>query len=256
MLDIMKNKIFIIISFVFLFLGLISPFLTRFIFSESEYGVLGTVGDWLGGTSAPMLNLAGTILIIVTLRMQNEQLVITRDQVDKQNKIYEIERFENRLFQFIGLHHSIINEISVENVTGRKYFKVIIDKLKDEAREVCRKYNCDLPYDAIFREIDFKKLSEAFEKIYEEYIVYINHYFKNLYRTFDFIDINKSINYKEKENYAGIVKDQLSEYEIYLLFLYSRSGSCTKRCRNLLSNYYVFDKLTEENIVRVICNIV
>ncbi|WP_052414721.1 putative phage abortive infection protein [Paenibacillus sp. FSL R5-0345] len=86
----------------------------------------------------------------------------------------------------------------------------------------------------------------AFEMIYNEYESQIGHYFRNLYRIVKLIQDekfheNELENNKEKRKYRGILRAQLSSYELLVLFynlVYSSKG---KGFKELLTNTNFFD---------------
>jgi hypothetical protein len=61
-------------------------------------------------------------------------------------------------------------------------------------------------------------IEDAYNTLYKSYGQHIGHYFRRLFNIFRFIDESKQILFDEKYEYARIVKSQLSNYEIKLLF--------------------------------------
>ncbi len=86
----------------------------------------------------------------------------------------------------------------------------------------------------------------AYEKLYKEKEEEIGHYYRNLYRIVKFIQdenfsTDKIQNEKEKKNYRGILRAQLSSMELLMLFynvVYSKKG---EKFKEILKDTNFFD---------------
>ncbi|WP_157827591.1 hypothetical protein [Niallia nealsonii] len=47
---------------------------------------MGTVGDYLGGTSVGLLSLASILFVVAVIIMQKEELALQKDELKKQQK--------------------------------------------------------------------------------------------------------------------------------------------------------------------------
>ncbi|PHA81004.1 hypothetical protein COF68_16815 [Bacillus toyonensis] len=158
------------------------------IFSE-KIGSLGTVGDWLGGSTLPWLTFATTFLLIETSIMQRKQLRLqrqemkenTRMQVEQislqkaemektneefvlQNKTLSTQRFETTFFNMLSLHNELVDKIIItQDDVGRAAFhktlKIFFDSYKKIKRET------DYSYILLSKELneDKSKLKELVE---------------------------------------------------------------------------------------------
>ena len=91
---------------------LIIPFLlTREYFCNLfNFSSTGQIGDTIGGTTAPFLNLIGAILIFYALKAQVKANEIIQDQIDKDNNDKECENETSNLNQIYSyLEQSISN---------------------------------------------------------------------------------------------------------------------------------------------------
>lgn len=104
--------------------------------TADSFAKLGTVGDFLGGTTVGLLSLASILFLISTiimqrkeLGMQREELQLTRDELVKANQQYEItnqtmlkQQFETTFFNMINMHNSLVAGLKVpqQNITGRE----------------------------------------------------------------------------------------------------------------------------------------
>lgn len=135
--------------------------LSKMIFSE-KIGSLGTVGDWLGGSTLPWLTFATIFLLIETSIIQRKQIKLQREEMREnstfqqkqmdlqkqemektneefkiQNQTIKTQRFENTFFNMLTLHNQLIENLSFSSSglgrpnrtsTGRSTFPDIVDE--------------------------------------------------------------------------------------------------------------------------------
>ena len=106
------TKKMLIIFICGILLVLVAPFLLTRSFGFVSFKDTGTIGDTIGGVTAPITSLLGSILVFFALKAQIEANKIITDQFNQQ-KLDEIER--KRLIYFseqINLVRSDINDFS------------------------------------------------------------------------------------------------------------------------------------------------
>ncbi|MGG3480572.1 hypothetical protein ABES21_24155 [Peribacillus frigoritolerans] len=93
-----------------------------------DFGDLGTFGDFLGGSTVPLLTFITILLLIRTIRIQSNQLDVQKDEftllreemastkeaLQEQGKTAKIQRFENSFFIQINELRSIKSKIEIE----------------------------------------------------------------------------------------------------------------------------------------------
>lgn len=108
--------------------------------SEKTYGnpldmpTTGQVGDFIGGVIGTIISLAGTILLVLTLRQQSAT--------------HHKDSFENKFFKLIEIHRANVHEITIHRILkgneretvieGRHAFKHVFDDIiasRDEIKE-------------------------------------------------------------------------------------------------------------------------
>lgn len=150
------------------------------------------------------------------LELQREELKETRKVFIEQNDMIKIQRFENTFFQMVGLHHDITNRIERKNLDGLR--KVLLKKLKSPEN------NVDILDEA--KKSNFNKSTawEYFKISYQNFYFNENHevilsnYFRNLYHIYKFIFQAEEIPEPRKKFYSSIVRAQLSQSELFLIF--------------------------------------
>lgn len=204
----------------------------------------GQFGDMFGAVNALFSGLAfaGVIIAILLqrkeLELQREELEQTRREFqrqtiefEEQNKTLSIQRFENTFFNMLNLLTSIVNTISFKAVSygaigsfsaealqhmippkriaekhGREVFTYFREELNPELKEI------------VFIEEFSEKVYDFFFKHPYNANNHIGHYFRVIYSILKLIEQNKNLSFKEKKSYSNILRAQLSNDELFLLF--------------------------------------
>lgn len=239
----------ILLAFCFLLLAIASPII---LFKYNELipnpESLGQKGDFMAGTTTPLLNIVNAILLFATFQAQKQMLkdqkkefAETRMEFKQQNETMSRQRFENTFFQMITLHHQIVNalEISREHSgemiirKGRQYFEGAYTFLQKPSLE-------EFPTNEQY----LYKLISLYIDFYHSEQDQLGHYFRNFYHILKFIDKSPELQTKdEKQFYASILRAQLSSYELTLL-LYNCIGQyANKKLRPLMVEYNMFQNI-------------
>ncbi|MBQ0733892.1 putative phage abortive infection protein [Aquimarina celericrescens] len=230
----------------------------------------GTLGDMFGTVNALFSGLAfaGIIFTILLQRKelgyQRKELRETRAEFVIQNKTLKIQRFENTFFNLLELHNQIVNDIDYEKKIDAN------DPYSKETRTVKgrdvfqdRFNNFDK---RIKGGIDTNKLYLSF---YEQRKTDFGHYFRNLYRIFKMINETEFVtgtelnldlnipknkekydlcNYIQRYRYTSIVRAQLSDYELLLLFYNCLSDNGIEKFKPLIEEYAILKNLPQMDI--------
>lgn len=132
--------------YLILILGFISIFLlplilTREIWSFVNYNNSGAIGDTINGIAGPFIALIAAILTFIAFYIQYKANIQQRDQFkltleaqnierSAQEKIWQIERFENKYFQLIQLHRDNVAEIAIGKIYGKKTFVLMVREFR------------------------------------------------------------------------------------------------------------------------------
>ena len=229
--------------------------------------IRGTFGDMFGAVNALFSGLAFAGLII-TLVMQHEELGLqreeisqTNDELEAQRKEFEaqtttmkIQRFENTLFNLLALQQRIVDNLSFEPKDsddhtppskGRHVFGSLYNSVKTFYGDSVSSYVHGIK-GMIIRENNIN----AFKK--SKGISTLDHYFRHLYRIFKYINDSPLIEDKDKYPYACIVRAQLSDYELIVLF-YNALNVEDKgelKFKSLIETYAVFNNIRADLLAR------
>lgn len=196
-------------------------------------GNRGTFGDMFGAVNALFSGLAfgGIIWTILLqrneLKLQREESKQSRNEAIEQNKTLRLQRFENTLFNMLNLQNEIVAGLRLGNKHGREvvqlakadlfaflyienYYKVhntsgIISHSRTLENKAAHFSNARMLLDNYYH-----------IRFYNFYSSHFNHYFRHLYHIFKFIHLSSLLK-DEKKFYAGLMRAQLSQDELYLV---------------------------------------
>ena len=201
----------------------------------------GTFGDMFGTINALFSGLAFAGLIVTLLypkeelTLQREELKATREEMksqrmefEKQNKTLKRQRFENTFFNMLSLQNEIVAGLSYE-VTNPTSYKVVQYKSREVFSAVC--LHANFPTSPISK----SRIHPLF-----------NHYFRYLYRIYKYIDNTDLIANGERYDYTCIVRSQLSDYELVMIFYNCLTENGCEKFKPLIEKYTVFNNLRPE----------
>jgi len=212
----------------------------------------GTFGDMFGVTNAFFSGLAfgGVIYAIILqrreLQLQREELKDTREvltgqkqQLEAQNTTLKKQNFENTFFQLLRLHNEIASSVefvkSSYNVKGKKSFFRLYDD-----------------YTNYYRQLGVDGLDNM-DRINSSYLAFngtwqseTGHYFRNLYAIVKFIE-NSEVG--DIELYINLIRVQLTDNELLLLFYHSLSDIDGQRLIPLIEKYALLKSLPKDRLL-------
>lgn len=189
------------------------------------------MGDWLGGSTAPLLNLAGFCMIYATFRQQSED--------SKQNRVEFLEqKFENNFFNLINLHNHNVNNVLQQfkstKISDETFFEYFFKSMRRDKEN-----------------ISYNVLNEYDKFICTHYNA-IDHLAEHLYFILEWIDDTDVFlqieEKKEKERYARMLRSHIPTSQLRLLFyhtIWCKKSSPTYM--ELAIKYRLFQRLKNNN---------
>ena len=198
------------------------------------YDERGTFGDMFGAINAlfsgfAFLGLIYAILLQKTeLRLQRKELANTREEIslqrdemkltrgelkgqkesmELQNEYLKIQNFEGTFFQMLRLHNDLLNSMDIQRSggkpahTGRDCFNFFVQAYRNH------KVAIGTPSE---------KRKVKYDNLWSHYQTDLGSYFRSLYNIFKMIDES---NLEDKKRYSNIVRAQLSEQELIIIFI-------------------------------------
>jgi hypothetical protein len=239
----------------------------------------GQVGDTIGGIVNPFVALIAVWFTFKAFWVQydanEKQKEINKKQEERnaeQDKKYDqqvediaIQRFENNFFQMLNLQQEIVNGLyfslnehqkyyNVNDpikksddtiVTGRTVFKWLYNRgtyygLKTSSNNIAPE---GIKY--LIKEFGYEKYVEISS------ISCLDHYFRHLYRIFKYVYDSRALlkNFDQEYKYTSIIRAQLSDYELILLFYNCLSKNGKDRFKKYAERYALFNNIRNELLV-------
>ncbi len=203
-------------------------------------------GDFIGGVLNPVYAFLALIALLLTLRVQATELSLSTEELRNsakalfdQNKSLELQNFESTFFQMVKLHNDLVAGIDFHSgglvtAVGRDSFRVLYKRFLKAMEPVGRG--------------DYLTYEEGFVAAYTDFFEHnehnLGHYFRNLHRIYKFIDESNS---SKKSDYAGIIRAQLSSFELLLIFYNGKTKYGEKFKRNM-ERYAMFENMPYEKL--------
>lgn len=204
------------------------------------YETPGHFGDSFG----PVTALFSAITLAAAMAAywsQREELKDSRKRVEDDKNAADKRQFESTFFQLLGVFHEVVNSVvlrtdknenGVVELRGREVFRELSNQFTEAFKIRAGDYE-DIPTEwgklwtnrcvnvAEGTEVTltvknrFEHLRDRYEDFFWGNSHHLSHYFRTLYRLFDVIHDAPVPN---KKHYAKIVRAQLSDGELVLLF--------------------------------------
>jgi len=245
-------KLFAVVIFLWILTWIL---LSNFIDTPEERGLFG---DQFGSINALFSGLAfaGIVLTIYLqkreLELQRKELELTRkelkgqkEQLEAQNKTLMLQHktlkhqnFENTFFQLLNLHSQIVEvmifEISKERISkGRDCFFHWYNHLTPRYGKMRQQHPA-------LSELEY--MNKVYLDFNSSFKGSLGHYFRTLYNIFKFVN---NSNVVDKTLYTHLVRAQLSNYELTMIFYNCLSSLGNEKFKPLIEKYGVlkhFDK--------------
>ncbi|KLE08116.1 hypothetical protein AF79_09140 [Aliarcobacter butzleri L354] len=227
-----------------------------FLDNEKILGNLGVAGDFLAGMLNPIFAFLSFCLLLITIKLQDKELKNSTKELKKsskalkkQSKSLKIQNFENTFFNMISLHNEIVNSSSLSVL--KKYFELIpetvhsfrLNSIIPEDRkkyfyrigdlkvniEEDKEYNGRKTLYQLFtilnqfiKDYIYSNNNQAiglYNAFHSEYSQIINHYFRNIYHILKIIEEEDDFDIDKKKYYTNILRAQISNYELALIFM-------------------------------------
>lgn len=221
----------------------------------------GSIGDVFGVANALFSALAFAALLYAVflqrdeLKLQRKELRTTRQVMRKQHA--ELERqartmakqvFENRFFQLLRTHQDIVEGTSLlrNNIfVGRTALKLIVDDMRKTIGDSVTTWQDDQSEKDSVAYIAL--LDGAYRRFYKQHGQEVGHYCRHLYHMLRFLKENAPEGSME---YARLIRAQLSEKELLLLFYNGISSYGREKFIALANEFDLFQNLPKSLLAR------
>ena len=201
--------------------------------------------------------------LIITIVMQRKDLNLQEEAIQKQNKQFYKQSFENTLFNLLQNLTSFVQTLEYKSgkntqnksdantqknsdaniYKGINVFEQMLSNLNTNNWKV---YNGPELHFSEYKDNDFIKAEEIYNG-FSDYHQNLCLYFRMLYRIFKFIDESGLKDY-EKYQYTSFVRAQLSNSQLILLFYNSTLGKGKEKFKSLVETWVLLKNIDKEAI--------
>lgn len=190
---------------------------------SSDPTMWGALGDYLGGILNPFFGFFALLALLLTLKIQSEELhlsreemTLTRRELEGSKEALNKQNFETTFFNMLKSQRDITNNMRVS--PPRQSIEFFLAEVKEPVyeghkgiRHICR---------AAFKNMKGQCTTNALQKssnhTLKEYVGELSHYFKSTKTLINFVDKTSDIDH---EFYISLIEAQLTTSELVLIFL-------------------------------------
>lgn len=212
-----------------------------------HFNETGQVGDTIGGIVSPFIAILAAWLTYKAFIIQYE----ANEQLKKDSKIAS---FENTFFQMLQMQQMIISNLTLRGIfytrdassplrelKGREVFSFLYEMIEGDRIQFL---NGPIIQGGIKDNIAQYGV-DYFSKT--DNLSFLDHYFRHLYRIIKFVDDAAIVESKGKKyEYICILRAQLSDYELGLLFYNCLSDNGRDKFKPLIEKYALFNNLRDK----------
>lgn len=261
--------------------------------------VWGQVGDFFGGVLNPIVGIATIYLILISIRMQKQELLLTREELKSSSEALEaqarainLQAFEQSFFSWLSNYRNLVNSVSAttSRYADEQNIRGILASMADtpprtrafiqlsglnalahiwdyessgkesfdvnEKVEIIKRIEKDSALSTVEKNENISEMivalnktnDEEWESFYSENGYQVDGLFRTLLGLIDWIDKHETLSKDKKWLYVGIVKAQLSQLELHLLFFFGMSQS-GQIYRLLYEKFALFSDLRFDRII-------
>lgn len=222
------------------------------LFGDIDFSQSGTFGDSWGALTS-IFSALGFCGVLWTLKSQNDSFRKVEEESARREKIELRRDFENSFFNMMNLLQTIINDMRVTNKTTRTsmaegrgvfiyFFKAFREYVKQQNNyKISTKDNADMLSSIVHT------IGCYYSNYFHDRSQNLSHYYRFLYNAFKFID-ESEITEEAKRKYANILRAQISNYELIMLFYNSLSTDGSKFIF-FFEKYAVLDNLPVRKLI-------
>lgn len=213
----------------------------------------GVFGDSWGAFTS-IFSALGFCGVLWTIKLQTDATKKLEDDSKNREESERLRDFENSFFNLLNILQTIIKDMNIpegknsRGREGRSVFSYRYTRFKIHCQSEYEFENIKHLEKEKFSLEDEKKLfAERFENYFSNKSNNFSHYYRYLYNLFRFVD-NSFINEDNKKKYANILRAQISNNEMMMLF-YNGISRHGLKFKYYIEKYSIFDNLPVEKMI-------
>jgi Putative phage abortive infection protein len=189
------------------------------------------------------------------LKENTKALESQKIQLARQVDVMVRESFDVKFFQLLGLLQSIIETLELPPsfnriARARTVFKALYNQFKGDANQLATPQPGSTPADDD-PNVRRKMISDSYGKFHKGFSNELGHYFRTLYHVILYVD-RAELEDAEKRNYIRLVRAQLSQHQLLMLFYNGLTdGLGYPKFFPLIKKYDLLQNLGETELIAV-----
>lgn len=205
----------------------------------ADANILGNFGDFMAGTLGCVIAAVSMYLLFRTLKSQRAATI-------SNSNLMTVQRFNDLFFRLIDLYRQLSNDLVIPantriSVDNRRS---IVNDIERRDKDFFDKWRSAIEIGGqtatTFDDINRQTLKH-YQNFYVQNRNKLGAYFRTLYRIIELIDLS-NISNEEKRNYSKILRAQLSESELFMLF-YNSQTDLGQKLGKYLWEYHILKHL-------------
>lgn len=187
------------------------------------------------------------------LQQNTEVLEAQKNELARQVAVMGQQAFDTRFFQLLALLQSIVDSLEVPqaiNLTARARaaFKQIYSYFQTSTHGLGSGKSGGKP-DDMAPEERRQQVSDAFRAFYRAHTNDMGHFFRTLYHVVLYVD-RSTLSDKDKYAYVRLVRAQLSQHQLTLLFYNGLTSECGwPKCFRLIKEYRLLKNMDKADLI-------
>ncbi|EOI3569202.1 putative phage abortive infection protein [Cronobacter dublinensis] len=217
---------------------------------ENQRGVFGD--SW--GAFTSIFSAMGFCGVLWTIKLQMDATKKLEDDAKKREQAGKVRDFENTFFNMLNIIQSLIGGMQVVDRPHKKILAegrgVFLYFYKNFKTYVVKEKNGLVNYKDLSEANQndvASKLGAAYELYFSNRSQNLSHYYRFLFNTYKFID-ESDLQHEIKRKYANILRAQLSNYELVMLF-YNAQASYGAKFIKYFEKYQVLDNTPVKKLI-------
>lgn len=208
-----------------------------------EHTAWAEFGAFFGGVTGSVLAFMALLVLLRTLDVNKNELRETRKLLEQQN-------FDSIFFNLLKLQNTILEkvELKMRDFQGEQQFAYGRDAIRELVETFQAKYLHNEMRGDRNLENDLQRHQEAIRKFNNSYgysYFHIYQFIKNICEVIHSANLNESV----QEKYIGILRSQLSKYEILLLFYNTLNERNAEKSIPLMVEFDLLKNLDKDSLL-------
>jgi hypothetical protein len=211
------------------------------------------IGDYAAGITGSLFALAGVFFLYIAflgqriqillqqyeirqtqeeIRLQTSAIQAQNEQLQEQNEEQHRTAFENNFFQLVSLLASLRDDLKYKELVGPELMRHVFQEFIKAHRLHTNQMKCHTAAETI---------DQSFDRVYVALGFNLDHYFRNVYTVMKYIKQNENKN--EERFYSNILRAQLSDIELKLIFYYGLTPIAAEKFKPLIEEFHMLKHL-------------